>query len=195
MKQIITVHDLICLKYPEQHPEQTLYFEKYLPYLLKNAVGIVTVSEHSRKEIVNKYMVKDDKICVIPCGYDESVFSLKGDNYQFECLKNKKYHFAPGMNYPHKNGIRMIEAFYNILNNSGSSMTGEYKLVVTGPEGEYKETLKEYSKKLKIDEKILFLGFVSKEELASLYRGAIAMVYPSKHEGFGIPVLESMACG
>ena len=96
-----------------------------------------------------------------------------------------------GPTYPHKNFERLIDAY----NNLPDVIKQKYPLVIAGGKKKYENHLKQYVKTVKLEKNVHFLGYVPIELMPSLYREALALVFPSLYEGFGIPLLEAMACG
>jgi len=176
---IVTVHDLIHLKYGTKF--QTVYFNEVIRPLLKKSRCVLTVSEYSRNEILNWTGLPPEKVV--------SVYNAVSDGYTCEGTR-----FNPGFRYllyvgnkrNHKNLQRLIIAF------SEASLPEEIKLVFTGDET---KELRILAEKLKVLDRLVFLGFVHEAELPTVYRGAVAVILVSLYEGFGIPVIESMACG
>jgi glycosyltransferase involved in cell wall biosynthesis len=190
---IVTIHDLIISKFPDSRATTLPYFLykiKLIGYkiVLKNAVKfakkIIAVSEATKKDIVKILKIEPEKIAVIYEGVD----LLKTFNSQ--CPISKKienpYILYVGAAYPHKNLERLIEAFKKLNQPS-------LKLVLVGRKDFFYQRLKEYVKKIGLEDKIIFPGQVSDEELASFYKNALFFVFPSLSEGFGLPAIEAMA--
>jgi len=183
--QIVTVHDLLALHFPEQHKLQYYYFKYFMPIILKNAKKIITVSESTKNDLIKFYNINSNKIKVIYCGIDRTFFTKKKEAKKY--IKNKynleNFIFTVGSSYPHKNINRLIEAF-NKLNDKNIT------LAITGKVGKYqKQMIESYNIK-----NVTFIGYVDFNDLPYFYSAAIAMVYPSLYEGFGLPPLEAMSC-
>jgi glycosyltransferase involved in cell wall biosynthesis len=168
---VVTVHDLAVLRQPEVFPAWTrLYARTALRRTIRAATRVVAVSEFSRRETAELCDVDPARIDVVPNGVDP-VFAAEGASSSGE------YVLAVGTLEPRKNLGRTIEA---------ARLTG-VELRVVGARG--------WGGVRAGGEGVQWLGRVSDEELARLYRGARCLVYPSLYEGFGIPVAEAMACG
>lgn len=183
--QIITIHDLICLKYPSHHRMQYYYFKYLLPSIIKSSVKIITVSEYTKTEVVNYYHVPPEKIEVISGAADHlqkvASFNIR-DNEKtvIERLKNKRFFLAVGASNKHKNLERLITAM-KMLNSN------DMLVIVGSGSRNYRKVLKEkYA-----DEQIYFLDYVSAELLGYLYANCIANVYVSLYEGMGFPPYEA----
>jgi glycosyltransferase involved in cell wall biosynthesis len=160
-------------------------------------VHIITISQSSKKDIIKTYKVDPKKISVCYPGYNEDQFhkindveSVKKVLEKFHITKN--YILFIGTVQPRKNLKRLIQAFAKIDN---------LQLVVVGKiHGEGRQAWKfeeiiELPKKMEIEDRVIFTGFVPNEEMLYLLNGASAFALPSLWEGFGIPVVDAMACG
>ncbi|MDR1759206.1 MAG: glycosyltransferase family 4 protein [Fibrobacter sp.] len=189
-KLVITIHDLTHLKYPQFLPSKFHYF--YFRFMIglacKKASKILTVSENTKKDIIEFFNVKPDKISVTPLAAGkEFVHKNKSE----VCYLQKKYRI-PGAKkiilyvgnlLPHKNLNALLKAF-DLLKNKD-----ECCLVLVGK-------IFENRLKLNIEEQsVICTGSVSQEELVDFYNLSDLFVFPSLYEGFGLPVLESLACG
>lgn len=188
-KQIITIHDFIPLYFPEVAKHQSRYYKVMMPILLKKAHKIVAISENTKNDILKFYNIDENKIKVIYNGYDENHFNTNNINEEVLEKYNIDYEYMimVGASYPHKNLEIAIKAMENLK--------GDTKLVVVGKDSNYILKLKELSKELKVEDKIKFIGYVADEDLPSLYNKSKAFIYTTLYEGFGLPILEAMACG
>jgi len=179
-KQLITVHDVIPLIFPQYHNKQYYYFKKVLPFILKKCIKILTVSYHTKNLLVNLYNINEEKISVIYNGISDrflncEVVSRKGN-----------YILYVGRISQTKNIRGLINAFELVIK--------KYKLNVNLYLTGYEDKLN-FKINSSIKEKIKFVGNVSDDDLIVLYKNALLLVLPSFYEGFGLPTLEAMACG
>ena len=192
--RIVTITDLGYLKFPEQlRNKDLLQLKLWTAYSLKVANHIIAISEFTKKDILDNYPVDKSKISVIYPGYDTSVFniSLKKKDARNVLKKYKidsPYLLFLGSLKPSKNLERLIEAFNEFRKNKN-------KLVIAGKKGWLYESIFEKVKKLKLEDKVIFTDFVSDNDKPLLMSQAEAFLLPSLYEGFGMPVVESMACG
>lgn len=175
---VLTVHDLIPLRFGSSF--HRTYFHTLLRPALKRARRVLTVSEFSRREIAAWAGLPPEKVVVVGGGVGEA-FRPEGPKGDL----GFPYLLYVGAHKPHKNLERLVEAF------ALARLPG-VRLALTGrPE----EALLLRAKAHGVEGRLVFLGLVPEEELPALYRGALALVFPSLYEGFGLPPLEAMACG
>lgn len=194
---IVTVHDLIALSHPSLcMSENASYFRRVLPRSLKSAKKIIAVSHSVKKDILNRFTdLNEKKIAVIYHGIHDQ-YKKECDQKKLDQVRNKyslpdKFLLFVGNIEPKKNISKIIEAF-NILKQGHNIKHG---LVIAGQFGwKYSSVLNSYKKSIWQSE-IQFIKYVDQDDLPSLYSLADVFVFPSLHEGFGLPVLESMACG
>lgn len=202
--QVVTIHDLLALRFPAQHRSQYLYCRFALPSLLKRARGVIAVSEATRTEILNSYTLSAEKIKVVHNGYSESIFVPANEaNFDSDVQILAKhglanFALAVGATFPHKNLEVVLNAlgrlaprFANHCNDQSRGLV----LAVVGGQNKYLNELRSYAAGLGFGDRIKFLGYVSDAELPALYRNAAMLLYPSRFEGFGLPILEAMASG
>lgn len=189
-KQIITIHDLIPLYYPEVAKHQYKYYKYLMPLLLKKAHKVICISNNTKEDLLKHYKVDENKIRMIYNGYDNELFNE--DNID-ESILNKysidyPYMIMVGASYHHKNLESAIKAFKDVDHRKNC------KLLIIGKSSAYIEKLKELTKELKLENEVIFLGYVEDNDLKTLYNKSIAFVYPTLYEGFGLPILEAAAC-
>ena len=167
---------------------QTLYFRSWVPPLLRQCTHILTNSEFTAAEINRCIGVSQDKITVTPLGYDPEHFYF---SESFERLHHRPYLLHIGQAYPHKNLKRLIQAF-NLI----AHRFPDVDLLLLGkPHPAQTIRLQKLVAELNLSERVIFKSYVPYADLPNWYRGACAFVYPSLWEGFGLPILEAMACG
>jgi glycosyltransferase involved in cell wall biosynthesis len=192
-KQIITVHDLIPLVIPESTKLLKYYYSIILPRLLKVSDAIFVDSESTKKDIEKYYPELNKPIHVKYLGYNSDVFSM-GDSSNIEKvttkydLQNTEYLLVVGECRAYKNTTAVIQAFSLLTSKN-------IKLVIVGKLNKSDKDIHSIPKHFGVQDRVKFLGYVPNEDLATLYQGATAFIFPSLYEGFGLPILEAMACG
>lgn len=193
---VLTCHDLIPLIYPQYFTAgQRLIFRLTHILALRVARKIITVSQATRADLLHYFSVDPERIVVIPEAPASKFFPQSPD----KIMQLRKRYALPenyllyvGSNKPHKNIVTLIRAFaltkIDIQNPA-------LKLVIAGywdkryPEAQY------LTKSLLLKDQVVFLGSIEDNDLPALYSGASLFIFPSLAEGFGLPVLEAMACG
>lgn len=157
---------------------------------LKQADGILTISEYSKETISDKYSVPSDKIDVTYLNSD-GVFDLPIVESHKKEVKDKigaDYIFYPANSWPHKNHINLLKA-YSILKDKYHT---KLKLVFTGDGKQQKKDIDDYIKQNNLEEDIIYLGYLPQEDMPYVFSNATIMAFPSVFEGFGIPLVEAM---
>ncbi len=179
---VFTIHDLSHIYCPENSsPAIRIYYATILRRACKNAAKILTVSEFTRRQIIEWAGVREENVFNVGCGVD-TAYRPAGDRdaplfSYLLCVSNRK---------KHKNEFRIVEAFAN------ARLDARMHLAFTGdPE----QSLMRWINRQQVSERVTFVGTVAEAKLPALYRGARALVFPSLYEGFGLPILEAMACG
>ncbi|MFL5946124.1 MAG: glycosyltransferase family 4 protein [Gaiellaceae bacterium] len=168
---VVTVHDLAVLRHPETFNRWTrTYSPRVVPRVLRAASRVIAVSEFTRRELVELLGVPEERVRVVPNGVDAE-FTSEGPRADGD------YVLTVGTLEPRKNLARLVEA----------ARRADVELRVVGARGWGDVDVGGNG--------VRWLGEVDDAELARLYRGARCVAYPSLYEGFGIPVLEAMACG
>jgi glycosyltransferase involved in cell wall biosynthesis len=190
--QVVTICDTSVIDHPEWYsPRFAAWYRFLLPRLARRARHIFTPSEFSRIGLILTFSLPPDKVTVIYPGVDPTRFHPLADpairDYKHQLCLPDRYLLFVGTLEPRKNLARLIQAF-----NSVRSQLQDTELVIAGTTAEpvfAAESLSEAAKGLH------FIGYVPEGKLAGLYASAQAFILPSLSEGFGLPVLESMACG
>jgi len=200
VKTIITVHDIHVLAHPQFAKFKDLVYWKYFsPASIKKADKIISVSEATKKDLIEKIDIPADKIEVIHESYDSELYCRRENAYQnvrsFLAEKNidisdKKIVLNVNTVSPRKNIDGVIKAFNQVANTEEKLI-----LIIAGRDGwKTEKTYEEYDRS-PFKDRIHFVGFTPDEIVADMYNVAEAFVYPSFYEGFGLPILEAQACG
>ncbi len=182
-RYIVTVHDLIPLRFPNPRSPLTPYHRYYIPQVLAQAQHILCNSTATAQDITDFFHISVSKITPILLAHDANQF-------RFLNLPQCNYFLYIGRQDPYKNLHRLIAAFAALPSLS------DYELWLAGPtDRRYMPSLQALVDQLNITTQVKFLDYVPKSQLPILINSAIALVFPSLWEGFGFPVLEAMACG
>jgi glycosyltransferase involved in cell wall biosynthesis len=194
---ILTVHDLSFVRDPDSaSPALKHYLDGAVPRSVRQATRVFADSQATRADLIELYDTPPEKIEVLYSGVDER-FQPVVDRDKLQTVRvryglgNDPFILAVGSLHPRKNFVRLIQAFAQLR----SSVTASYRLVIAGGrEWSSEPTLAEPAR-LGLESAVVFPGFVDDVDLPALYSAAAAFAYPSIYEGFGLPVLEAMACG
>lgn len=196
-RSVVTIHDCIHLRFPQYLPNRLAhaYARTFLWTATHQADRIITVSEASKRDILQYFRVPPEKIEVIYNGIDERYWTApceeEIERVRFRYQLNDPFILYAGNIKPHKNLERLIDA-YHLLHRQGFD---QLKLLIIGDEISKYATLRRAVHRYKLHKHVRFLGFVPDQTLAALYRLAAVFVFPSLYEGFGLPPLEAMASG
>lgn len=176
------LHDLNHLQVPENSsPLHRAYFRAVIRPAVRRAAVVLTVSEFSREAICDWADVSADSVVNVSNGVSDC---FRSDGARANL--GRPYFLHVGNHKPHKNVRRLLSAFRR------SSLQTRMDLVMTGAPS---LALSRHIKDLGLEATVKFAGSLADEELARLYRGARALVFPSLYEGFGLPIVEAMRCG
>ncbi|MBT9316762.1 glycosyltransferase family 4 protein [Leptothoe spongobia] len=184
---VVTVHDLTPLRFPGLSKALTWLYKHYVPRILNAAEHIICDSQATANDIVEFYGLSAKKVTPILLAYNNNYFRPLA-------LERQNYFLILGRHAPYKNIGMAIDAFASFLkeNKAGQS----YELWIAGPaDTRYTPDLKSQVEALSLTQQIKFLNYVAYDELPKLLNQALALVFPSLWEGFGLPALEAMACG
>ncbi len=219
LRTVVTVHDLGSEYLPHTHRiKQRLYLSFMQKNQLQGATRIIAVSKATKKDLVEKIGIYPNSIKVVYEAYNDRLFiPIKGDilvnSLRGYGLKEGRYFLFVGTIQPRKNLERIIKAFSVIASEAKQSTSMEkiasspapgtvwdprndkVGMVIVGSKGWMSEEIYKLPKKLNIEERVKFLGYVADEDMPVLYSNAIALIFPSLFEGFGLPILEAQACG
>lgn len=192
---ICMVHDLIPVRFPDYFSLATTMFKmlmtrpQALRYILGYARQIVTVSEHSKQDLIHVLGIPERQISLCHPGVDPA----SGNRSDFPPLDlPADYLLCVARPDPHKNFRGLIEAYAALP----AELRAKHSLVLAGPEDErYSPGLQRLVQERGLGEHVIFTGAVQSEDLANLYAHARLFVFPSLYEGFGLPVLEAMVQG
>jgi glycosyltransferase involved in cell wall biosynthesis len=198
-KIIVTVHDLIFKTFPQGHTRETLdQTEKQFKSIMEIASQIICCSKSTLLDLQKYFPIPKDKIELVYQGVDKNLFYVMGK--EEEILANKTlaakgieepYILSVGTIEPRKNLKNLLAAFCQLK--AKKQFTG--KLVVAGMKGWMSDDIDALISKLEIKNHVIFLGYLSDDQLRYFYNKAHVFVFPSFYEGFGFPIVEAFCCG
>jgi glycosyltransferase involved in cell wall biosynthesis len=196
-RTVLTIHDLAFMRIPDAHTRlRVTLTPKFVRKSIAKADAILAVSEHTKKDIVELFGVDPEKITVSYNGVDHHRFLpirdpsiIKKVCQRYGILRPYIYYL--GTIEPRKNVNVLLKAFSQVNDRMG----GCFQLVLSGKMGWKVDDLTKEIANMAARGNLIYTGYISDEDKAVLYNGAELFVYPSRYEGFGIPVVEAMACG
>jgi glycosyltransferase involved in cell wall biosynthesis len=181
---VVTVHDLIPLHFGRAFSPMGFYCRQYLPRVIHQATHILCNSEATHQDIHRFLRPPPVPITVIPLAYDDR-------HYRWLDLPRQPYLIYLGRHAPYKNLARLIQAFAQL-----PAGAVDLQLWIGGAgDRRFTPALQTQVQELGLESRVRFLGYVPEGDVPRLLNQAIALVFPSLWEGFGLPVLEAMACG
>lgn len=187
---VVTCHDLTPLRFPEMFGAIKYYYRYYVPQVLAQAERVICNSEATARDVVDFYGIAASKLVPIPLAYDATHFRPATEKPKLlghDDLTRQPYFLMLGRQVPYKNMAPAIAAMAQLP---------DHRLLIAGPtDARYTPELKAMAEELNVGSRVKFLSYVPYDQLPALLSHAVALVFPSLWEGFGLPVLEAMACG
>ncbi len=188
-KIVTTIHDFSFFIHRDFHPKEKIeYFDNSFYKNIYRSDMIITGSNFTKEEILERTNFKSEQIRVIYHGIDHNLFKLY-HNIELDFKLPPKFILSVGSIEPRKNLLNLLKA-YNLLE---KEIKDKYKLILVGFKGWENREIMELINNNR--EYIEYLGFISNIDLAKVYNLSTCFVYPSFYEGFGLPIAEAMACG
>lgn len=197
-RTVLTVHDLAFVHYPDaSQPSLYRYLNVVVPRSICRADHVVADSYHSARDVEDHFRIPADRVSVVQGAVDHSTFFPIADCSVLETIRAeyglgaRPYIFALSSLQPRKNFARLIEAF----SLAQKRQHLDHALVIGGGKGWLYDDIFAKVTELGLSERVRFIGYVDDADLPALYSGAEFFAYPSLYEGFGLPIIESLACG
>lgn len=187
IKKVVTVHDLIFVRYPELYSffDRKIHLQKF-KYACTIADKVIAISKQTKQDIVDFLKINPNKIQVIYQGchsvFKENIHKVEREDILKKYNLPKNFILNVGTIQERKNALTIVKAIKNINTH----------LVIVGRKTTYYQKIKTYIDENAMQSKVFFLEGLSLREIASLYQSALFTVYPSVFEGFGIPIIESL---
>lgn len=185
-RKVVTIHDIVWKRHPETMSKFGLVLEKLLfTPSVRIANAVITVSDFTKSELSNELVGIEDKTHTIPL---QSFISTKAMKTEYPRYTEGQFILFVGTLEPRKNLDNLLKAFQKI-----SRIHHGLKLIVVGKDGWGDVKISDQAKELNIEDKVIVTGFISDEELLSLYQHCDILAMPSLYEGFGLPALEALS--
>ncbi len=191
VKQVVTIHDLIFLKYPQYYSfiDRKIY-ETKVRHSCEAADKIIAISEQTKRDIIEWFPALENKIDVVYQSCDAR-FQQPINQDELQRVKNKlalpeKYILYVGTITERKNILNLVKSYSQIVNET------DVQLVLAGDGGDYKAQVKKLVQQLGLEKRVRMIEQIEGNDMPALYRGASLFVYPSVYEGFGIPIIEAL---
>jgi glycosyltransferase involved in cell wall biosynthesis len=196
---VVVVYDLMGLLFPDRISLQgKVHFHVAVRYAIPAADSVIAISEQTKRSIIERCGIAPEKITVTPLGYDPDLFRPCDDpeSVAAVCARHgidgRYFINTSSVIWYRKNLVRVLEGFARLKANPAHR---ELRLVITGKRGEAWEEVLTTRRSLGLEEDVVFTGYVPAEDMPVLLSGALGLVFPSLDEGFGLPLVEAMACG
>ncbi len=195
LKCVVTIHDLGYEYLPQYHQfPHKLYLNRTTEFAAQHATRLIAVSEFTKRDLIRKLNVPEERIAVVYEGVDletnqrSSMARINEVSQKYDL--SRPYIAFVSTIQPRKNLVRLIEAFSQI-----ADLFPQLDLVLAGGRGWLSDEIYAAPVRLRIEDRVKFLGYIDELDKPALYSGAELTAFVSLFEGFGLPVLESMACG
>jgi glycosyltransferase involved in cell wall biosynthesis len=194
---VASVHDVSFLEHPEYFTSfRALQLRLTVRRTVRAAACVLTPSEFSKRRILEAYKLNEEKVVALPNGVSSAFRPVARESAQRNLPASFNIQFpyvlTVGDLQPRKNHLGLIRAFEELVRTYPQL---PHHLMVVGKETWYAPTVQAAAKKSAVSDRIHFTGFVDDDQLRRLYGACDLMVYPSFYEGFGLPIVEAMACG
>ncbi len=192
---VVTIYDLSFVTYPEFHlPANVEHCLHGTKLAIDRADALIAISESTRRELIDAMGAPPERIVVTPLASDPRLRRVSEPTRLAAVQRRydlpERFVLFLGALEPRKNVVRLLEAFAALA----ATLRREFPLVVAGAQGWLNDPVREHARKLGLGESVRFPGYIDPGDVAALYSLATVFAYPSLWEGFGLPVLEAMAC-
>jgi len=177
----VTAYDLTPLRFPQKASPLLAYHKLYVPAVLRRADRILAISETTARDLRSFFEIDSAKIAAIPLAYDREL-------YYDRDLDRANYFIYIGRQEPYKNLDRVVQALALVSDDTELHIVGRV-------DPRYAPALRRRARALNVEHRVKFRGYVPEADLPDAIGRAIGLVFPSLWEGFGLPILEAMACG
>lgn len=193
-RRVVTIHDAIAFRFPQGYPWLNNFLHRrWVPRTLANVDAVMTVSHNAGQDLERYLHVDPSRLHVVPAGVGDQFRRLPPDTALEVAARyglRQPYVLHVGIPAPRKNVVRLVEAFAGL-----HERLPEYRLVLVGRSAKHMPEVAAAVDRLGLADSVSLIGHVRDDDLPAIYGAASLFVLPSLYEGFGLPLLEAMACG
>lgn len=188
---ILTLHDLQPFDLPENFgAAKRFYLQRSIPRSVRRARMVVTASEYVRRGVIDRFGVAPERVRVTRWGVERPSTEVSVAEVQARYRLPRRWFVYPSFTWWHKDHILLVQAFAPI-----AAREHDVMLVLTGGEGPAEQAVADQVRRLGLTDRVRRTGLIPRRDVMAIVRGSVAMTYPSRYEGFGLPVLEAMGVG
>jgi alpha-1,3-rhamnosyl/mannosyltransferase len=188
---VVTVHDLQPFDMPRNfHPVKRGYLYTTVPRSVRSAAMVVTPSDFVREGVIERFKVSPERVRTTHWGVEEPTSDVTAAEAQARYGISPRWFVLNAVTWPHKNHQMLVRAFAAV-----AAKAHDVMLVLTGGAAQEEEAVNEQVARLGLDHRVLRTGRIPRRDMLAIVRGAVALTFPSRYEGFGLPVLEAMTLG
>jgi alpha-1,3-rhamnosyl/mannosyltransferase len=188
---VVTIHDLQPFDMPLNfQPAKRAYLQRSIPRSMRRAAGVIAPTEFVRRGVIDRFGIAPERVRLAPWGVHPPRSDVSVAQVQARYGLPRRWFVYPAFTWNHKNHDLLLRAFATVVASEHDTM-----LVLTGGEGPAEQAVVEQISQLGLRGRVRRTGLIPRRDVMAIVRGAVAMVYPSRYEGFGLPVLEAMSVG
>lgn len=190
-RAVVTVHDLQPFDMPENFtPSKRFYLQRSIPRTVRRATGVLAPSEFVRQGIIDRFGVAPDRVGLAPWGVEPPTTDVSVAQVQARYGLPRRWFVYPSFTWWHKGHGLLVRAFARV-----AAREHDVVLVLTGGRGPADDAVNELIIEAGLSGRVRRTGLVPRRDVLAIMRGAVALTFPSRYEGFGLPVLEAMSLG
>jgi alpha-1,3-rhamnosyl/mannosyltransferase len=188
---VLTVHDLQPFDMPDNfHPVKRAYIQRSIPRSVRKARLVITPSEFVRRGVIDRFDVAPDRVRAVSWGVERPSAAVTVGEVQARYGLPRRWFVNNAVTWPHKNHDMLIRAFATV-----AAQEHDVMLVLTGGEAQAEQQIRAQINRGGLRGRVRRTGRIRRDDMLAIVRGAVALTFPSRYEGFGLPVLEAMSLG
>lgn len=188
---VVTIHDLQPFDMPENfQPAKRAYLQRSIPRSVRRAAGVIAPTEFVRQGLVDRFGVSPERVSLAAWGVDPPSSAVSVAQVQARYGLPRRWFAFPSFTWNHKNHGLLLRAFASV-----AAREHDVMLVLTGGEGPAEHLVLDQVARLGLRGRVRRTGLIPRRDVLAIVRGAVALTFPSRYEGFGLPVLEAMSLG